>query len=45
MHIVDVKAEIVSIDLDRIKSARVEGLRLRIRLDLLDIAASILQDR
>ena len=45
MHIVDVKAEIVSIDLDRIKSARVEGLRLRIRLDLLDIAASIFQDR
>ena len=45
MHIVDVESEIVGIDLDGIEAARVERLRLRIRLDLLNVAVPILQDR
>ena len=44
MHIVDVESEIVGIDLDGVETARIERLRLRIRLDLLNIAVPILQD-
>ena len=42
VHIVDVKAEIVRVNLDRIKPACIQRLRLRIRFDLLNIAASVL---
>ena len=44
VHIVDVETKIVRIDLDRVKTARIERLRLRIRFDLLNVAAAIFED-
>ena len=45
VHIVDIETKIVGIDLNRVKPARIERLRLRIRLDLLDVAVPVLEDR
>ena len=45
MHIVDIESEIVGVDLDGVEAARIERLRLRIRLYLLNVAVPILQDR
>ena len=45
MHIVDVESEIVGVYLDGVEAARVERLRLRIRLDFLNVAMAIFQDR
>ena len=42
VHIVDVKAKIIRINLDGIKPAPIERLCLGIRLYLLDVAAPVL---
>ena len=41
VHVVDIKSEIVRVKLNRIKASRINRIRLRVRFNLLELAARV----